>query len=171
MGTEGVRLIHLICNKIWRKGQWPDDWTESVFIPLLRKAPTRNVEIQDNLPTLTCRESHAVHSKQSPYPLHRLADITMLLCFIDYPKAFDYVRWNRMFEVFVEMGIPEHLTMLIQNLYMDGLSRMKVDRAISASFKPERGVRWGCILPSKLFNSYGEYIMRKLWMDGQVASQ
>ena len=89
----------------------------------------------------------------------------MILCFIDYSKAFDCVNWNKMFEVLTDMGVPEHLTTLIHNLYVDGEARVKVEDNVSNSFKLGRGVRQGCKLSPRLFNLYGEYIMRKA-LDG-----
>ncbi|XP_045456894.1 uncharacterized protein LOC123666920 [Melitaea cinxia] len=59
-----------------------------------------------------------------------------------------------------EMGVPPILTFLIQNLYLDESSFVKLENHLSKSFHTERGVRQGCILSPKLFNLYGEYIMR-----------
>ena len=39
------------------------------------------------------------------------------ICFIDYAKAFDYVDHNRLWKILKEMGIPDHLTCLLRNLY------------------------------------------------------
>ena len=38
-------------------------------------------------------------------------------CFIDYAKAFDYVDHNKLWKILKEMGIPDHLTCLLRNLY------------------------------------------------------
>lgn len=95
----------------------------------------------------------------------------LVLCFIDYAKAFDCVQWRAMFDVLFEMGVPQHLIFLIQNLYLNGSSFVKLEGQKSKSFHTERGVRQGCILSPKLFNLYGEHIMRKAldgW-DGGVA--
>lgn len=88
-------------------------------------------------------------------------NVPMLMCFIDYSKAFDCVQWDSMWSILREMGVPDHLTKLIQNLYMDGESTVRVNNVVSKSFRPEKGVRQGCILSPLLFNIYGEYIMKK----------
>lgn len=88
-----------------------------------------------------------------------------LMCFIDYSKAFDCVKWDCLWTILKEMGVPQHLIALIANLYQDGQSVVKVNDIVSGSFKPERGVRQGCILSPILFNIYGEYIMRKALED------
>ena len=84
----------------------------------------------------------------------------MLLCFIDYSKAFDCVRWDCLWKILREMGVPSHLVSLIASLYTDGESTVRVNDVVSGSFKPQKGVRQGCILSPLLFNIYGEYIMR-----------
>lgn len=85
----------------------------------------------------------------------------ILLCFIDYTKAFDCVRWDCLWRILREMGVPQHLVSLIASLYRDGVSMVRVNDVISGPFKPEKGVRQGCILSPILFNVYGEYVMRK----------
>lgn len=54
-------------------------------------------------------------------------NVPMALCFIDYAKAFDCISWVKMFEVMRDMGIPDHLIFLIQNLYLDGTSKVRID--------------------------------------------
>lgn len=58
------------------------------------------------------------------------------------------------------MGVPEHLIALIAALYENGKSMVRVNDVLSAPFKPQKGVRQGCIISPLLFNIYGEYIMR-----------
>ncbi|XP_037875941.1 uncharacterized protein LOC101744016 isoform X1 [Bombyx mori] len=88
-------------------------------------------------------------------------NMPILLCFIDYTKAFDCVRWDCLWRILREMGVPQHLVSLIASLYRDGVSMVRVNDVISGPFKPEKGVRQGCILSPILFNVYGEYVMRK----------
>lgn len=85
----------------------------------------------------------------------------MLLCFIDYKKAFDCVRWNNLWTVLKKMGIPHHLVSLIGNLYENNQATVRLDNKSSDTFKIQRGVRQGCILSPRLFNAYGEYVIRR----------
>ena len=71
------------------------------------------------------------------------------LCFIDYAKTFDFVDHNKLWKVFQEMGIPDHLTCLLRNLYTGQ----------EATVRSGHGVCQGCILSPCLFNLYAEYIM------------
>lgn len=63
------------------------------------------------------------------------------------------------------METPEHLVILIKNLYESNSARIRLDNFYSTPFKVERGERQGCILSLVLFNIYGEYIMRKALED------
>ena len=48
-------------------------------------------------------------------------------CFIDYAKAFDCMDHNKLWKILKEMGIPDHLTCLLQNLYADQEARVRMD--------------------------------------------
>ena len=80
-------------------------------------------------------------------------------CFIDYAKAFDCVDHNKLWKILKVMGIPDHLTCLLSNLYScqetTGRNGHETDR-----FQTGKGVCQGCILSPLLFNLYGEYTMR-----------
>ena len=46
---DGVKVLHSICQKIWKTQQWPQDWKRSVFIPIPKKAMPKNVQIMAQL--------------------------------------------------------------------------------------------------------------------------
>ena len=48
-------------------------------------------------------------------------------CFIDYAKAFDYVDHNKLWKILKEMGIPDHLTCLLRNLYAVKKQQLELD--------------------------------------------
>ena len=85
------------------------------------------------------------------------------LCFIDYAKAFDCVDHNKWWKNLKEMGIPEHLTCLLRNLYAGQEATVRTGHVTTDWFQIRKGVRQGCILSPCLFNFYAEYIMRKRW--------
>ena len=58
------------------------------------------------------------------------------------------------------MGIPDHLTCLLRNLYAGQEATVRTGHGITDGFQIEKGVRQGCILSPCLFNFYTEYIMR-----------
>ena len=81
-------------------------------------------------------------------------------CFIDYAKAFDYVDHNTLWKILQEMGIPDHLTFLLRNLYTGQEAIVRTGHGATDWFQIGKGVRQGCVLSPCLFNFYAEYIMR-----------
>ena len=86
-------------------------------------------------------------------------------CFIDYAKAFDYVDHNELWKILKEMGIPDHLTCLLRNLYVGQEATVRIGHGTTDWFQIGKGVRQGCILSRCLFNLYAEYIMRNTGLD------
>ena len=80
-------------------------------------------------------------------------------CFIDYAKAFDSVDHNKLWKILKEMGIPDHLTCLLWNLYAGQEATVRNGHETMDWFKIGKGVHQGCILSLCLFNLYAEYIM------------
>ena len=86
-------------------------------------------------------------------------------CFIDYAKAFDCVDHNKLWKILKEMGIPDHLTGLLRNLYASQEATVRTGHGTTECFQIGKGVRQGCILPPCLFNLYAEYIMRNAGLE------
>ena len=63
------------------------------------------------------------------------------------------------------MGISDHLTCLLRNLYADQEATVRTGHETTDRFQTGKGVRQGCILSSCLFNLYAEYIMRNVGLD------
>ena len=81
-------------------------------------------------------------------------------CFIDYAKAFDCVDHNKLWKILREMGIPDHLTCLLRNLYAGQEATVRTGHGTKDWFQIGKGVCQGCISSPCLFNLYAEYIMR-----------
>ena len=79
--------------------------------------------------------------------------------FIDYAKAFDYVDHNKLWKILKKMGLPDHLTCLLRNLYTAQEATVRTGRGTTDLFQIRKGVCQGCILSPCLFNFYAEYIM------------
>ena len=84
---------------------------------------------------------------------------TTYFCFIDYNKVFDCVDHNKLWKSLKEMGIPDHLTCLLRNLYRGQETRVRTGHGTMDWFQIEKGIYQGCILLPCLFNLYAEYIM------------
>ena len=81
-------------------------------------------------------------------------------CFLDYAKAFDCVDHNKLWKILKEMGIPDHLTCLLRNLYAGQEATVRTGHGTTDWFQIGKGLQQGCILSPCLFNFYAEYIMR-----------
>ena len=77
-----------------------------------------------------------------------------------YAKAFDCVDRNKLWEIVKEMGIPDHLTCLLRNLYAGQKATARTGYGTTDSFQIGKGVCQGCILSPCLIYLYTEYIMR-----------
>ena len=86
-------------------------------------------------------------------------------CFIDYTKAFDCVDHNRLWKILKEMGIPDHLTCLLRNLYAGQEATVRTGLGTTDWFQIGKRVCQGCILSPCLFNLYAEYIMRNAGLE------
>ena len=86
-------------------------------------------------------------------------------CFIDYAKAFDCVDHHKLRKIRKEMGIPDHLTCLLRNLYAGQEATVRAGRGTADWFQIRKGVRQGCILSPCLFNLNAEYIMQNAGLE------
>ena len=73
-------------------------------------------------------------------------------CFIEYTKAFDCVDYNKLWKILKEMGIADHLTCLLRNLYADQESTVRTRHVTMDWIKIGKGVCRGCTLSPCLFN-------------------
>ena len=87
------------------------------------------------------------------------------LCFIYYAKAFDCVDHSKWWKILKEMGIPDHLTCLLRNLYAGQEATVKTGHGTTDWFQIGQGVHQGRILSPCLFNLYTEYIMRNVGLE------
>ena len=85
-------------------------------------------------------------------------------CFIDYAKAFDCVDHKKLWKILKEMGIPQHQTCLLRNLYAGQEATVRTGHETNW-FQIGKGIRQGCILSPCLFNLYAEYFMRNTGLE------
>ena len=120
-----------------------------MFKLVLEKAEEPEIK----LPTSTGSWKKQESSRKTPF------------CFIDYAKAFDCVDHNKLWKILKEMGIPDHLTCLLRNLYAGQEAIVRTVHGTTDWFQIGKGVRQGCILSSCLFNLYADYIMRNAGLE------
>ena len=80
------------------------------------------------------------------------------ICFIDYAKAFDCVDHNKLWEILQEMGIPDHLSCLLRNLYVGQETTVRTRHGTMDWFQIGKGVCQGCILSSSISNLHVECV-------------
>ena len=143
-----VKVLHSICQQIWKTQQWSPDGKRLVFIPIPKKGNAKECSnyhiivlilhaskvmfkiLQARLQQYVNRELPDVQAgfRKRGETRDQIANIHWIIekarefqkniyCFIDYAKAFDCVDHRKLWEILKDMGIPEHLTCLLRNLY------------------------------------------------------
>ena len=82
-----------------------------------------------------------------------------------YAKAFECVDHNKLWKILKEMGIPDHLTCFLRNLYAGREVTVRTGHGTTDWFQIGKGVHQGCILSLCFFNLYAEYIMRNAGLE------
>ena len=90
----------------------------------------------------------------------RKTPTSALLC-----QGFDCVDRNKLWKILKEMGIPDHLTCLLRNLYAGQEATVRTGHGTTGWFQIGKGVCQGCILSPCFFNFYAEYIMRNAGLE------
>ena len=85
--------------------------------------------------------------------------------FIDYTKVFDCVDHNKLWQILKEMGVSDHLTCLLRNLYAGQEATVRTGHGTTNWFQIGEGLSQGYILSSCLFNLYAEYIIWNVGLD------
>ena len=86
-------------------------------------------------------------------------------CFSDYAKAFNCVDHDKLWKILKEMGIPDHLTRLLRNLYAGQEATVRTGHGTTDWFQIGKGVCQGCILSPCLFDLYAECIRRNAGLE------
>ena len=138
----------------WNENQpfpvlWPLTVTFQMFKLVLEKAEEPEIK----LPTSTGSSKKQEFQKNISF------------CFIDYAKAFDCVDHNKLWKILQEMGIPDHLTCLLRNLYAGQEATVRTGHGTTDWFQIREGILQGCILSPCLFNLYADYIMRNAGLE------
>ena len=197
-----MKVLHSICQQIWKTQQWPQDWKLSVFIPILKKGNAKESSDYCTI-ALTSHTSKVMlkilQARLQQYVNQELPDVqagfrkgrgkkkkkkrkgrgtrdqianihwiiekarefqkNVYFCFIEYAKCFDCVGHNKLWKILKEMGIQDHLTCLLRNLYVGQEATVRTGHGKTDWFQIGKGVHQGCILSPCLFNLYAEYIM------------
>ena len=94
----------------------------------------------------------------------------LFMCFIDYKNAFDCVDHQRLLCTLKDMGVPEHLIVVLRNLFTNQESTVRIEYGETSHIPIGKGERQGCILSPLLFNIYAERLMRDVMEKWDKAS-
>ena len=194
---DAVKVLHSICQQIWKTHQWPQDWERSVFIPIPKKGNAKECSnyrtialisyaskvmlkiLQARLEQYVNCEHPDVQAgfRKSRGTRDQIAKIYWIIekarefqkniyfCFTDYTKVFDCVDHKKMWKNLKEIGMQDHLTCLLRNLYAGQEATVRTGHGTTDWFQIGKGVCQGCILSPCLFNLYAEYIMQNTGLD------
>ena len=182
---DSVKVLHSICQQIWKTQQWPQDWKSSAFIPIPKKGKAKECSNYHTI-ALFNPSSRFQQYKNREFPgvqagfrkgrgtreqtatIHWIIEKArefqenIYFCFIDYTKALDCVDHNKLWKILPEMGIPDHLTCLLRNMYAGQEATVRT-RQNNRLLHTGKGMYQGCI--PCLFNLYAEHIMRNSRLD------
>ena len=97
--------------------------------------------------------------------MEKAREIQKNICFIDYAKAFDCVDHNKLWKILKEMGIPDHLTSLLRNLYAGQEATVRTGHGTTDLFQIGKGIRQSCILSPCLCRVHH----KKRWTGGSTS--
>ena len=191
-----MKVLHSICQQIWKSQQWPQDWKRSVFIPIPKKGNAKEFSnyrtvalishaskvmlkiLQVRLQQFVDRELPDVQAgfrkdrgtrdqianirgSSKKQESSRKTSISALLTMSKPLTVWITINWK----ILPEMGIPDHLTCLLRNLYAGQEAIIRTGHGTTDWFQIGKGVYQGCILSPCLFNLYAEYIMRNAGLE------
>ena len=103
------------------------------------------------------------------YKTQRISKKNIYFCFIDYAKAFGCVDHNKLWSILKEMGILDHITCLLRDLYAGQEATVRTVHGTVDWFKIGKGIHEVCILSVCLFHLHAEYITQNAGLDDSQA--
>ena len=152
--TAQLHLSHMLVQKYSKFCKSGFSNTSTVNFLMFKLVLEKAEEPEIKLPTPNGSSKKAQKFQKNIY-----------FCFIDYAKAFDYVDHNKLWKTLKEMGIPDHLTCLLRNLYAGHEATVQTGHGTTDWFQTGKGIRQGCILSPCLFSLYAQYIMRNAGLE------
>ena len=178
---DAVKVLHSICQQIWKTQQWPQDWEKLVFIPIPKKGNAKECSnyctivpilhaskvmlkifqarlqqyVNPELPDVQdeFRKGRGTRDQTANicWIIEKAREIQKNICFINNAKAFDCVDHNKRWKILKEMGIPDHLTCLLRTVYAGQEATVRTGHGTTDWFQIGKGVRQVCILSPCLF--------------------
>ena len=131
---------------MWKTQQWPQDWKSSIFIPIPKKDNAKECSnyrrgTRDQIANIHWTIKKARKFQKNIY-----------IFFSDYAKTFDCVDHNKLCKILKGLGIADHLTCLLRNLYAGQETTVRNGHGTTDCFQIGKGICQGCVLSPCLFN-------------------
>ena len=161
--NEAVKVLHSICQQIWKTQQWPQCWKMSIFIPIQKKGNSNECSIYRAIGLISLASKVMLKILQAKLQLSmnwELPDMQIGLrnqrskcqrpldhreskgipenisvCFTDHAKFFHCVDQNKLWKILKEMGVPDHLTCLLKSLYVAQKAAVRIRHGTTERFK------------------------------------
>ena len=185
-----MKVLHSICQQIWKAQQWPQDWKRSVFISIPRKGNAKKCSKYHTIALVSHASKVVIKTLQARCQLYMNCEIPdvqaglekaeepeiklptsagsskkqrrsrkiSISALLTMPKPLTLcitVNWK----ILKEMGIPDHLSYVLRNLYAGQEATVRSGHGTTDWFQIGKGVLQGCILSPCLFNLYAECIV------------
>ena len=191
---DAVKVLHSICQQIWKTQQWLRDWKRSVFIPISKKDNSKECSNYCTIALISHASKVMLKILQARLQQYVNREFQMLK--VDLEKAEEpeiklptsvgslkKQESSRKIFTSVLLTMPKPLTVwttinsgkflkrweyqtcLLRNLYAHHEATVRTGHGTIDWFQVEKGVHQGCILSPCLFNLYAEYIMRNAGLE------
>ena len=130
---DAVKVLYSVYQQIWKTQQWPQDWKRSVFIPIPKKGDAEECSNYHTMALISNASKVMLKILQARLQQYMNCELPGVqagfrkgrgtrdqitnIRFIDYAKPFDCMDHNKLWKILKEMGLPDHLTCLLRNLY------------------------------------------------------
>ena len=188
-------MLHSICQQIWKTQQWTQDWKSSVFILIPKKGNAKECSNYCTIAVISHASKvmlKILQARLQQYVNCQFPDVqagfrkgrgtrdqiptsagslkkwelqkNIYSALLTVPKPLTvWVTTN--WKILKEMGIPDHLTCLLRNLYAGQEATVRTGHGTTDWLQIGKWVRQGCVLSPCLFNLYAEFIMQNARLD------
>ena len=167
---DAVKVLHSICQQIWKTQQWLQDWERSVFIPIPKKGNAKECSNYCTTALISHASKQQSNGQNSPsqdltllnrgagykkgrgtrdqianihWIIKKAREFQKNICFIDYTKAFDCVDHSKLWKILKEMGIPDQVTCLLRNEFAGQEATVRTGHGTLDWFQIGKGVCQG----------------------------
>ncbi|KAF2902809.1 hypothetical protein ILUMI_03377 [Ignelater luminosus] len=138
LDNRGQKIMHTLCQKIWKTGLWPEDW--SILLPLHKNC--ENYRLIALISHSSKIMLYILQARLQAFLTYQIApEQAGFVKGWDYEKAFDNVRWPKLWTTLGELGVPAYLITLVKNQHEASKAIVKIDTTLSEKCHIRKGAR------------------------------